>query len=470
MPEYLAPGVYVEEVSFRSKSIQGVPTSTTGFAGLTHYGPVQYVGGPRATEPRLVTSYAEFERVYGGLDPYANGLSQQLPYLAHAARAFFLNGGSLLYISRIYHNPASGGDGLASRDIAIQTTDPSVATFRARWPGNYGNVLVTVSAVRGGDVGIHNGQAVQVSGGAATGMILEVFPQNSPPKPDTPLSADRLCVLKLDPNQLDPNGSPIFTDRTADRRRPRSPTCCSPSRSTSRSTAPNQRQDLYARLGLANGGNRAINKVLSLDDPEDEDCMVWFSYAFPLDPDHTDPYPIQLLLGLVGTDKSLMKQYRLEGGDDGDSPDESDLPGQEADPDDVTKKATGLAALAEVDDIAIVATARCRRHRRSRPAVPRHPGPDQTTPSRAATGSPSSTGRRARRSTRSARSAATSIPRTPPCTTRGSRLSTRTARPLRASPRRRSTFRRPASSRASTRAATSPAASSRHRPTRSSTG
>ena len=28
MPEYLAPGVYVEETSFRSKSIEGVGTST----------------------------------------------------------------------------------------------------------------------------------------------------------------------------------------------------------------------------------------------------------------------------------------------------------------------------------------------------------------------------------------------------------------------------------------------------------
>ena len=27
MPEYLAPGVFVEEVSFRSKSIEGVPTA-----------------------------------------------------------------------------------------------------------------------------------------------------------------------------------------------------------------------------------------------------------------------------------------------------------------------------------------------------------------------------------------------------------------------------------------------------------
>ena len=40
MPEYLSPGVYVEEVSFRAKSLEGVPTSTTGMAGLTRYGPV----------------------------------------------------------------------------------------------------------------------------------------------------------------------------------------------------------------------------------------------------------------------------------------------------------------------------------------------------------------------------------------------------------------------------------------------
>jgi uncharacterized protein len=72
MPEYLAPGVYVEEVTFRSKSIEGVPTSTTGFAGLTRYGPVQYIDGtrpgPRSNEPRLITSFTEFERVYGSLD------------------------------------------------------------------------------------------------------------------------------------------------------------------------------------------------------------------------------------------------------------------------------------------------------------------------------------------------------------------------------------------------------------------
>src|SRR5262245_16214361 len=58
MPEYLAPGVYVEEVSFRSKSIEGVSTTTTGFIGPARYGPID-------EEPDIVTSLGEFQRVYG---------------------------------------------------------------------------------------------------------------------------------------------------------------------------------------------------------------------------------------------------------------------------------------------------------------------------------------------------------------------------------------------------------------------
>jgi phage tail sheath protein FI len=58
MPEYLAPGVFVEEVSFRSKSIEGVSTTTTGFIGPVRYGPV-------TEPPDVVTSLSEFERSYG---------------------------------------------------------------------------------------------------------------------------------------------------------------------------------------------------------------------------------------------------------------------------------------------------------------------------------------------------------------------------------------------------------------------
>src|SRR6516225_7262464 len=107
MPEYLSPGVYVEEVSFRAKSIEGVPTSITGFAGMTRFGPVQYAGGPKTSEPRLVTSITEFEQSYGDLLSLEVGTTaasqeERLCYTAHAARVFFMNGGQDLYISRVF--------------------------------------------------------------------------------------------------------------------------------------------------------------------------------------------------------------------------------------------------------------------------------------------------------------------------------------------------------------------------------
>jgi uncharacterized protein len=59
MPQYLAPGVYVEEVSFRAPSIEGVGTSTAAFAGATLTGPVNQT-------PELLTSFGDFQNIYGG--------------------------------------------------------------------------------------------------------------------------------------------------------------------------------------------------------------------------------------------------------------------------------------------------------------------------------------------------------------------------------------------------------------------
>ncbi|WP_341644906.1 hypothetical protein [Thauera sp. SDU_THAU2] len=38
MPEYLAPGVFIEETSFRNKSIEGVGTSVAALIGPTRSG------------------------------------------------------------------------------------------------------------------------------------------------------------------------------------------------------------------------------------------------------------------------------------------------------------------------------------------------------------------------------------------------------------------------------------------------
>ncbi|MEO5851920.1 MAG: phage tail sheath C-terminal domain-containing protein [Nocardioides sp.] len=87
MPEYLAPGVYTEEISTGPVPIEGVSTSTAGFVGLTERGP---------TTVRLVTSLRDFQRWYGGIvDP------ETVSYLPFAVKGFFDNGGQRLFISRV---------------------------------------------------------------------------------------------------------------------------------------------------------------------------------------------------------------------------------------------------------------------------------------------------------------------------------------------------------------------------------
>ncbi|MDM0029769.1 phage tail sheath family protein [Variovorax saccharolyticus] len=127
MPEYLAPGVYVEETSFRAKSIEGVGTSTTAFVGPTRRGPL---GGV----PELVTSLPDFERIYGSLENLALGdvsdAARRLNFVAHAARAYFDNGGSRLYVVRTLNTAA-----LASGALLSGGADAENASIRARFAG-----------------------------------------------------------------------------------------------------------------------------------------------------------------------------------------------------------------------------------------------------------------------------------------------------------------------------------------------
>src|SRR5579872_967765 len=114
MPEYLTPGVYVEEVSFRAPSIEGVGTSTAGFAGVTLAGPPATSSDPKLAKPQLLTSFGDFQNIYGGYDNLSfTDPSKNANYLAMSVKAFFDNGGSQLYVSRVYV-PPGGGTGIAT--------------------------------------------------------------------------------------------------------------------------------------------------------------------------------------------------------------------------------------------------------------------------------------------------------------------------------------------------------------------
>lgn len=97
MTEYLAPGVYVEETSFKAHSIEGVSTSTTAFIGPTLITPPAMDCAKR--EP--LRSFLEFEQQYGGLDDLQTSQGSACNYIAHAARAFFDNGGQQLHIEQV---------------------------------------------------------------------------------------------------------------------------------------------------------------------------------------------------------------------------------------------------------------------------------------------------------------------------------------------------------------------------------
>ena len=89
MPEYLSPGVYVEEVDTGNKPIEGVGTSTVGFIGVAERGPVDW--------PRLVTSFSEFVRLYGKY--VTDGAADR--YLARGVEGFFQNGGKRCFVQRV---------------------------------------------------------------------------------------------------------------------------------------------------------------------------------------------------------------------------------------------------------------------------------------------------------------------------------------------------------------------------------
>jgi len=350
MPEYLAPGVFVEEVSFRSKSIEGVPTSTTGFAGMTRFGPVAYSGGPTNCEPRLITSFTEFERVYGGLEPLnvgeAAGMTERIPYLAHAARAFFGNGGKRLYVSRTFVDRTIGTNlnGVASRNVTV--TDAPDATWRARWPGAAGNVHVRVQAIRSQNIAVPPAGAgpIRVSR-AKTGALIEVVPETaSIPEVDAPLDTTTLRILSVDVDGI----QTLIDESGAD----------APLVAGDRAllvelrvtvTVDSERRDVYDELAPSPVQKRYIGKILEKDDPEDEDAVVWLDWT---PPNLSDSPFAPALLAAALTANTLP---RLENGHDGLLALPDDLQGEPADPDHLDQKATGLEALGEIDDIAIVA-------------------------------------------------------------------------------------------------------------------
>ncbi|MEJ8546923.1 phage tail sheath subtilisin-like domain-containing protein [Brevibacillus borstelensis] len=153
MPEYLSPGVYVEEFDSGPVPMEGASTSTAGFIGLAQK-------GPAAGLPELITGVNDFRKIFGSyLSENAFG---EYRYLAYAVDHFFLNGGSRCYVMRV-----APGDAKLASNITEENSSPVLQIF-AKNPGAWGNqVRVNIEPSSKAKT-----QIFEVAGEAAAGKYL----------------------------------------------------------------------------------------------------------------------------------------------------------------------------------------------------------------------------------------------------------------------------------------------------------
>ncbi len=127
MPQYLSPGVYVEEIEAGSRPIEGVATSIAAFVGLAKAGPVN--------TPTLVTNWTQFTQTFGDF--------LEDSYLAHAVYGYFNNGGGSAYIVRVGADDDGAPAIPAAKGELTSGGDKPAPAYKvtAKEPGDAGNNL-----------------------------------------------------------------------------------------------------------------------------------------------------------------------------------------------------------------------------------------------------------------------------------------------------------------------------------------
>lgn len=95
MPNYLSPGVYMEEVDRGTKPIEAVGTAVAAFIGYTERASDEKNGEQRSLvgKPTLVTNWSQYVQKFGGFIKGA--------YTPDSVYGYFANGGGICYIVSI---------------------------------------------------------------------------------------------------------------------------------------------------------------------------------------------------------------------------------------------------------------------------------------------------------------------------------------------------------------------------------
>ena len=201
MPSTLTfPGVYIEEIPSGVRTIVGVSTSDTAFVDFFRRGPIN-----RAVR---ITSFADFERVFGGLVARSEA--------SYGLQQFYLNGGSIAWVVRVV-----GAGALPSQRSFDGPNGPAFRVEAAN-PGTWGdNLEIGISQVAGGLFNLVVREVATI-GGRRQVVNNEVFrnlsaDDASPRYAVTVINSDsslvRLADLTLNADDL-PNATNPGTDVT----------------------------------------------------------------------------------------------------------------------------------------------------------------------------------------------------------------------------------------------------------------
>ncbi len=133
MPSALTfPGIYVEEIPSGVRPITGVSTANTAFVDYFRRGPMNV-----ATR---ITSLAEFERIFGGIDPLSEA--------SYGITQYFLNGGSVAWVIRVAGSTDDDAPAKATVTLQGEGDDPDDSLiFAAASEGTWANLAIEVAAM-----------------------------------------------------------------------------------------------------------------------------------------------------------------------------------------------------------------------------------------------------------------------------------------------------------------------------------
>jgi phage tail sheath protein FI len=263
MPEYLSPGVYVEEVDRGPKPIEGVGTAMAAFVGFTEKAEsVREIDNELVVEnllnkPQLVTNWTQFTQRFGSFVPGV--------YLPQSVYGYFMNGGSRCYVVSVRTFPKAeatlmnasgkpaitakarqaGVEGMKMRvrigDLALpeSTTKKSTAkkdeeAAEPEAPGNGGDYSYTLhvekEALSGGWKPIETLTDVKVQMGVVEGkqQVVLAYKNNKLPKfielilletaaLDKAMPREQEQTLSIDKNLLEAPKSSEFRGDVSDR-------------------------------------------------------------------------------------------------------------------------------------------------------------------------------------------------------------------------------------------------------------